>query len=263
VVKLSEHKGGRFVKFIYIGDSGTGKTGSLASLALAGYKLRVLDMDNGLSSLREYIAKDDPAKLELVDYETRRDKYKSGPGGPVIAGQPRAYVEATKLMTQWSDGTIPAEWGEDTIFVLDSLTHFSNAAFEWAKGMNPLSREPRQWYSQAQKSIETVLALLTSEAFEANVVVISHVKYIEQNGVLKGVANSIGQALGPIIPSYFNTMMLAEMAGSGKNVRRVIKTRPTNLIALKNPAPFKVQDTYPLETGMIELFNKLKTGEKS
>ena len=39
---LSESTASHFVKLMYIGDSGTGKTGSLASLAAAGYKLRLV-----------------------------------------------------------------------------------------------------------------------------------------------------------------------------------------------------------------------------
>ena len=40
----------KITKCILLGDSGTGKTGALASLVKAGYKLRVLDLDNKLAS---------------------------------------------------------------------------------------------------------------------------------------------------------------------------------------------------------------------
>ena len=42
-MKLSEHHASRFVKVLYIGDSGTGKTGSLTPLVGAGYNLENLE----------------------------------------------------------------------------------------------------------------------------------------------------------------------------------------------------------------------------
>ena len=49
---LSAHQSNDYVKLLLCGDSGSGKSGALASLVGAGYKLRILDMDNGLDSLK-------------------------------------------------------------------------------------------------------------------------------------------------------------------------------------------------------------------
>ena len=257
--QLSEHTSGKYTKLMYIGTSGTGKTGSLTSLVKAGYKLRILDLDNGVEVLKNFIMKECPEKISLVDYESCRDKYKAGPLGPVIKGSPKAYVEATKLMTKWSDESIPAEWGKDTIFVLDSLSSLGRAALAWATGMNPTARDGRQWYNTAQQSLETILALLTDEAFHANVIVISHVTLQEMpDSSVKGFASAIGKALGPNIPKYFNTLIQAETKGSGTATKHIIRTVPTGLIDLKSPAPFKLDATLPLGTGLATIFEKLK-----
>ena len=257
--KLSDHHSGKFTKLLYLGDSGTGKTGSLVSLMKAGYKLRVVDFDNGLDVLKEFGLKECPDKLENVDYETVRDQYKAGPVGPVINGAPKALVNSLKLLNKWTDETVPAEWGPEYILVMDSLTGLGKAAFEWAKGMNPNSKEPRQWYHQAQQAVDNTISLLTSEAFHANVIIIAHVQFVEQgDGTVRGYANTIGKALGPMIPTYFNTMVLAQSRGTGANVKRVIQTVPTSMIDLKNPAPFKVDKELPLESGLATLFAKLK-----
>ncbi len=242
-----------------MGDSGTGKTGSLISLVQAGYKLRILDLDNGLDILKYLIEKDCPDKIDLVDYETRRDKFKGGQMGPIVDGVPRALTDSMKLMTKWSDDTVPANWGPDTVFVCDSLTGIGKAAFYWAQGMNPGAKEPRQWYHTAQQAVDNFISLLTSEAFKTNVVIIAHVHFQQApDGTIKGYANTIGQALGPIVPTYFNTMVLAQSSGSGKNVKRKISTVPTSMIDLKNPAPFRVDQELPLETGLATLFEQLK-----
>lgn len=260
MASLAEHHSGKFVKLLYIGDSGTGKTGSLTSLVSEGYKLRILDMDNGLDVLSQFVRKECPDNIGNVDYETRRDKFRVGPAGPVVAGTPKAFLDGLKLLTEWSDGTKPAEWGEDTILVVDSLSAMGRAAFAWARGLNPTARDPRQWYFTAQQAIEDMIALLTGEEFQANVILISHVSYQElHDGSTKGYANAIGRAMGPIIPKYFNTLLLAESVGSGKNVKRRIRTVPTGVIDLKTPAPFKIDAEYPLSTGLADIVKKLKT----
>lgn len=249
----------KFVKILYIGDSGAGKTGSLVSLVAAGYRLHILDLDKGLDSLVSFIRRECPDKLKNVDYETLRDPYKVVGNQVMIVGAPKAFTGSLTLMTKWSDGTNPAEWGPQNIFVLDSLSALGRAAFEWAKGMNPTTKDPRQWYGTAQKAVEDTISVLTSDAFRTNVIVISHVNMQElPDGTVKGFANSIGKAQGAVLPRYFNTLLLAETMGSGAAVRRTIKTVPTGTIDLKNPAPFTVDKELPLGTGLATIFEKLK-----
>lgn len=258
MASLADHHGSKFIKVAFIGNSGTGKTGALTSLVKAGYKLKVLDLDNGLDALRMHIKAECPEKIIAVDYETRRDKMKASGQGFILDGQPKAFVEACKLMDKWTDESVPANWGEDTIFVLDSLTALGSAAFEWAKGMNPGAKDPRQWYFAAQQAIEATVAGLTAEVFKTNVIIISHVTYSEwQDGTTRGTMSSIGSALGPKLAKYLNTLILAEASGTGANVKRVIRTAPTSVIDLKTPGP-GFEPSLPLDTGLASIFKKLK-----
>lgn len=249
---LDSHESDKFTKLIYIGDSSTGKTGSLVSLLAAGYKFKILDMDNGLETLKIF-ARKQQCDLSLVEYETFRDEYRSTSAGPLVKGSPKAFTNALAKMTEWSEVADP-----NCIFVLDSLSAYGRAAYEWAKGMNPAAKDPRQWYFGAQQAVESTIALLTGENFKMNVILISHVNYKEvSEGVNKGHVNAIGSALGPVIPRYFNTLLLAESIGAGKNVRRRIKTLPTGVIDLKIPSP-EAEAEYPLETGLASIFELLK-----
>lgn len=249
---LDEHQSDQFTKLIYIGDSSTGKTGSLVSLLSAGYKFKILDMDNGLETLKTY-ARMAQADLSLVEFETYRDSYRSTSAGPLIKGAPKAFTNAMQKMTEWSELE-----DSNCIFVLDSLSAFGRAAWEWARGMNPTAKDPRQWYFAAQQAVESCIALLTGDGFKLNVILISHVNYKEvTEGVHKGHVNAIGSALGPIIPRYFNTLLLAETQGAGRNVKRKIKTLPTGVIDLKIPSP-QAEAEYPLETGLADIFKLLR-----
>lgn len=264
-MKLESASTAPITKVLMIGDSGTGKTGSLASLVKAGYSLRILDLDNKIANgiLPQAIMRDCPEKISNVDFEPIRDKYKSSGLGPIVDGVPTAFTKALALLDKWSDGSIPAQWGPQTVFVLDSLTFFADAAFNWAKGMNPGAKDPRQWYGTAQDAVENTLALLTAASFNTNVIVISHVSWQSRpDGTMKGFPSSVGQALGPTIPAYFDNMILCQTAAG----RRTIQTAPTALVDLKNPASFRMLPTLPLETGLAEFFKTLQasnTGGKT
>ena len=249
---LDQHQSSDYIKMLYIGDSGTGKTGSLVSLLGAGYSFNILDMDEGLSAL-VYYGKEAGYDLSKINYESFRDEYKMAVGGPVIKGMPKAFGEAMKQLTAWSEIADPM-----TITVIDSLTFLGKAAYAWAKGMNPAAKEPRTWFYTAQQALENVLSMLTSKEYKQNVIIISHVNYKEvTEGVNKGYPTAIGSALGPTIASYFDILILAEATGSGTNVRRKIKTLPTGVIDLKMPNP-KVDKELPLESGLATIVAQLK-----
>lgn len=264
---LANHQSNEFTKLLIEGDSGSGKTGALASLVSAGYKLRILDMDNGLDVLKQFVLRDSPSLINNVEFRTLRDKYKSGPEGPVIAGTPKAFVDAVKLLDRWkytdegveTDLGVPSEWGSDTILIIDSLTFLSDAAFAFREPLAARGKDgkfdARAVYKDAQDAIESVLAFVTGEAFRTNVIITSHIRYMENpDGSKKGYPTSVGAALGPIIPRYFNSVALCE----NKNGKRQITTVATAMIDLKNPKPFEMAKSYPIDTGLAEFFGVLK-----
>jgi len=256
---LTPPKQTNLVKLLLIGDSGTGKTGACASLVKACMRLRILDMDNKVESgiLPQIILRDCPNRIGNVDFEAFRDKYRATAAGFVLDGIPQAFTKALALLDKWSDGSNPAEWGADTVLVVDSLTFLADAAFNWAKGMNPSAKDPRQWYGTAQDAVEHVLAQLTAPHFKTNVIVISHVTWVDRpDGTMKGYPSSVGKALGPTIPAYFENMALTQTAAGGK---RTIQTVPTALVDLKNPASFKMAPTLPIETGLADFFRTIRS----
>jgi len=243
---------------IVLGDPGTGKTGGLASLVKAGYKLAILDYDNGLDILRLFIEHECPDKIDNVIFKSLRDKYKMINTQLIVDGPPKAFTDGLKLLDEWPDYGKPSEWGPEWVLVVDSLTHCGRASFDWAKVAMPKNPDPRAAYFFAQTGIEAMLADLTSEYFRTNVIVITHVNYVDtEDGKRKGYPNAIGSALSPKIGSWFNSMALCTMKGK----ERVIQTAPTGQIDLKNPAPFAMLPEYPISTGLAEFFKVLKKPE--
>lgn len=260
---LADHQSNDYVKLLIEGDSKCGKTGSLASLVCAGYKLRVMDWDNGLDTLKQFVARDCPSMLGNVEFVTLRDKRKATAEGSVIDGGPKAFITGIKLLDRWKYGDTdlgaPAEWGPDCILVIDSLTFMSDAAFDWRETLTPRGKsgqyDARATYGDAQDAIEKMLAMLTGEYFRTNVIVISHVKYVERpDGTTKGYPVSVGSALSPVIPRYFNNVIRYNMKGD----KRTVETVSSPMFDLANAAPFKMGERYPIETALADFFGVLR-----
>jgi hypothetical protein len=253
---LAQHQSNEYTKLLLIGHSKAGKTGAMAPL-VPNFNLRILDMDNGLDTLKAFVQKDHLERLDSIEYRTLRDQYKMTPLGPVCA-RPTAFNDALKMLTHWKyddvDLGAPAEWGPDCILAIDSFTFLSDAAFNVQE---PLVKDPRMAYGNAQRALEKVLAIIQSDDFQTNVIVTSHIRYIElEDGKKKGFPTSVGEALSPKIPRYFNSVALCEVGPGGK---RTIQTAATSTIDLANPKPFEMLPKYPIETGLAEFFKVLRS----
>lgn len=260
---LLSHQSSEFTKLLLMGDSKAGKTGALAPL-VKNYKLRILDYDNGLDALAQVVKRDNPMKLADVEFRTLRDKFTTTPMGPVTDGTATAFIDGMKMLDRWKYSDVdlgkPAEWGKECILVIDSLTFMADAAFRFREPLVPRSKDGkydvRAVYKDAQDGIESVLSLLTSESFRTNVIVISHVRYVDNpDGTKKGYPTAVGSALSPQIPRYFNSVALAQTTAG----TRTIQTAPTAMIDLANPASFKMLPTLPIATGLATFFETVRS----
>lgn len=260
---LANHQSNDFTKLLLIGDAKSGKTGSLVSLVKAGYKLRILDMDNLLDVLKYMIQNQCPEAIGNVEFRTLRDKFKATPLGTVIDGKPKAWVDAIKMLDHWkyddTDLGKPAEWGPDCILVIDSLSRLCDAAYDFHESIIPRGKsgdyDGRAVYGNAQDDVEKLIAMLTSPGFGTNVIVIAHVTYQEQpDGTTKGFPQGVGQKLSPKIPQYFPSVVLY----TNKSGKRTLQTNSTPMMDLANPKPFAMAASYHIETGLADFFGVLR-----
>lgn len=259
-----QHPSSRFARLLIMGPSGTGKTGALLSLLLAGYEIAVIDMDSGLDWLVNKLRKDHPELLKKLSYQTFKDKFKMTSAGPIYQGVPKAYTSAVQALEKWDDGTVPSEWGPQKILVLDSLTFFGDSAYNWKDALNPSVKDKRQIFYDAQGAVADVLTALTSPGFETNVIVMTHVRWTSvtddkgNRTVVKGGPSSIGEALTDKIGTYFNTVGLAETVGQGASTKRQIRFQPTGLIDLKSSAVNLPEVPLPISTALADYFKAAK-----
>lgn len=254
--KLSAHEEQSVVKMLLIGDSGTGKTGALVSLVEAGYKLAILDFDNGLDILVKVLRQKNPDLLENVYYETFKDRMKLVGDEIIAASVPKAMPNAMRALDKGIDDLGPlGSLDESWVVVVDSLSLAGQMALLYHKTVSP-SKDPRQNYNGAQTIIRGMLSNLTSDQFKPNVIVSTHVSMVElQNGTMKGLPASIGKALAPDVPKYFNTMLEVKESGG----KRTISTAPSALVPTKAPLPPGVLDKkLSLESGLADFFKAFR-----
>lgn len=272
------------VKLLLLGQSGSGKTGSLASLAEAGYNLRILDFDEGTPILQDLCTNPkSPYKVpepdQRIQYVTLTDKMKPM-GDRVICQSATAWPRAIKLLGDWTDGETKlgklSDWTSQEILVVDSLTMLSTAALHYHLSMqgallNPRTQnEGRRDVYAAQSMIRSLLEMLYSDGIKCNVIMMSHITYNTEEGTKpdpakpdeimskQGFPAAIGRALGPEIPRFFNSMLIAKTEGIAQAAPRYIYTVPVDAINAKSSAPLRVEKKYKLATGLAEYFKAVK-----
>ncbi len=252
------------IKMLIVGPSGTGKSGSLVSLALAGYKLRILDYDNGLDPLFQYLK----GKKVDVQYEKCLDKFTVLGGKPSPAGVPMALAKGLGCLDLWpTDKSKPTSWGKDTVLVLDSLTFFGHAALRRVCYDNKRVGPP--WigdWGDAMGIVENTLAMLYSDAIQCNVIVTSHIVSLggdEKTGAgAVDYPSALGSKLPPKVGRYFNTMLQTANSGIGATTKKVIRTVPEGSLGVKCPV-LNLPKTLSVETGLADFFKAFYSTTKT
>lgn len=275
------------VRALAVGYPKAGKTGMLAVLANAGFKLRILDFDGNLEPLLLHLKPEAYSRVDAIYFE---DKLRKGAQFIEPVGIPTAFTNALNAMDEWKyteeDGTevnlgASKDWGPDTIVVLDSLTKMGDAAFRRAYkmlGKNP-SNITQQVWMLAMNEQAAFIEKLTSNINKFHVIVLAHLKMISPKDIQKGdedltkelkqrVADlvptryfprALGQELPQVIGGEFPTLIQVKAKYRGNKAIRVIETVANESIDLGVPAP-DLPAELPLETGMLTIFKALSPG---
>lgn len=253
------------IKLMMVGDPGSGKTGSLAPLADAGYNLRIYDLDNGVPILFNYLrSPNTPYNKEAwrnVRYQTITENNVNL--STVVGTAPRGATVLNRLFTQLNHWKTEEEdlgpinsWGPKDILVIDSFTLMGRAALNFAQLQNIGAKDNRVNYFHAQDLLENVAMKLYGTDVKCHVVINTHISWIgdEADKTLHGYPMTIGRALSSKIGRYFNTILLMKSVGN----QRKIHTRPFSSVELKSSAPLNLRDSYDIKFGMAEIFRDLQ-----
>jgi hypothetical protein len=266
---LDQHQSAMTTKMLLLGDSGAGKTGAICALADAGYNVRIIDLDNGLDILRNYLMsttgpyKPDAWKNVLFKTLTEPPVKLSSSGGQVR--QATVWQRFVETLNDWKE-TDPVtksvtslggvgKWTPQDVLVIDSLSFLGKACFNHAAFQNAGSKDGRMAYFHAQNYVEHALECLYSDDVKCNVIITAHILYVgDELQIQHGYPVSIGKALSPKIGRFFNSMLMIKSVGKS----RKIFTNPQGQVELKNAAPLRVKAEYDITHGLAEYFRDVQ-----
>jgi hypothetical protein len=272
------------IRGLIVGYPGTAKTGMIASLANAGYKIRMIDYDGNSQSL---LAFTDADKLQNIDIVYLEDRMRNGERFIETTGVPTAFRAGLDLMDHWKykepDGTEvdlgrSKDWGCDTIVVLDSLTSMGLASFRRQQSLSnktPLNTTEQVW-GLAMAQQEAFIEKLTSEANNFHVLVLAHLKIVgpkdlrkDDDDVTKEIKtelqelipnrlfpSALGKALPPVIGGHFPLLIEASNEFKAGKVERIIRTIPRPELDLKVPSKVSF-DKASVKDGLARIFAEL------
>lgn len=209
------------VKILLIGENGAGKTGSLASLVCMGYKLRVIDTDKGIKTLKSFITDEhyptarwikskgidltDAVYYKQIDIPMSfRRVIEKDSHGKIARDETllapknaEAWNKACTALVEWNEGDKKLggviDWDDKTIVVIDSFSTLSMMAYYMIQQLNGRLGAREDGYDfqrdvgAAQGQLRRLLEMLSSSGVRCNVVLISHITRVD---VTQGFAQS-------------------------------------------------------------------------
>lgn len=273
----------------HIGYPGSAKTGALASLANAGYKLRVLSFEGNYEPLLNY--SDPRSDIDILMFQ---DQMRNGDKYVEIMGQAEAFNGALRAMSEWKYKDIDGnevnlgkskDWGMDTIVVVDAMTSGAAAAKARAMKMNnktPANMTSAVW-GHAVADWNNFIELLKRDSNHFHLIINSHKQIIgpsdfinqndekDENEAVKeakmemvkngmippriypiAVSKPQAQSIHGMLPIMLEFEKTTKL---GKDVR-VINTVGGPEIDLKIPGK-GLKASYPIETGLADIFEAM------
>lgn len=287
-------RGKRPYRAFHLGYPGSGKTGALVALLNAGYKLRVLDFDGNYNPLVDYA---DDRALANLDIVTLQDRMRNGEKRVEPFGIPDAFTRGLKLMQEWKyidpdtgeevNLGKSADWGLDTIVVVDSMTYGGLSAKLRAMVMNnktPATMTSAVWGASVA-DWNSFVEIMKADRNNYHLIVNSHKQllgpqdFLKQNDkdnseaiamaneeVVKAAQNDLlPTRIYPIavtknqattIHGMLPTMLEFEKIEKlGKTVRVINTIGAANIDVKISGKGLKPQ--YPIETGLLDIFQTL------
>lgn len=252
------------IRLLLMGEAATGKTGALAQLANAGYRILLHDFDQNSRVIADHL-KEGHAPVYVQTYDVAR-LTNNGMLDTGKAVEQLAVKELNRFAAQlkhWNaDGEDLGTWDTWTpkdVVVIDSTTFMSRMLMLAGAQHPKANANEKTIYKYAGEFQTKILSDLTSRNNGASVIVISHLKQTgerDADGNLTGnnirnIPTGVGVAESKSMPTYFTDIWEIQIGATGK---REIKTAATNKTALRASSPL-INATEPYD--LASMFNRL------
>lgn len=257
-------------RILICGEPASGKTGAIAQLANAGYRIMLHDFDSNSRVIGSYL-KPDAADVYVSTYAAAKITGTNLFAGGGNAASKQALEELrrfTKMLEHWKvpggeDLGTCGSWTSKDVVVIDSGTFLGELLLLAAHEDPETKRDMRSLYNVAGKYYGAILDHLTGPKMGASVIVLTHIMQTgdkDDQGKIVGNARDIPVAVGEKfskkMQTYFSDIWHLEVGRDGK---RVFKTSATHKASLRSSVPNAIKPVE--EFDLASMMDRL-TGSK-
>ena len=255
-------------RILICGEPAAGKTGSLAQLANAGYRLMIHDFDQNTRVIGSYL-KPDAAEVYVSTYTAAKITNTNLFAGTGVAGQ-QAVNELRRFVNMLEHWKVPggedlgpcASWTPNDVVVIDSGTFLGELLLLAASEDPKAKRDGRALYNEAGNYYGAILDHLTGKKVGASVIMLTHIMQTgdkdDQNKIIakhRDIPVGIGEKFSKKMQTYFSDKWHLEVDRTGN---RVFKTAATNSASLCTSAPTLIKATEPFD--LASMLDRLTKG---
>jgi hypothetical protein len=254
-------------RVLMMGESTAGKTGSIAQLANAGYRILLHDFDSNSRVIGNFLDKGAADNIYIKTYDVARLTNT----GILDAGQ--AVTKAAvaqmndfyKMLQHWKTETEDLGPSKDLtandVIVIDSATFLGELLLLASPAHPEANKHTPTQYRIAGAWYRNVLNQLTSTLTGASVLVLAHIMQTgdkDDQGRIIGKARDIpigiGEKMSKTMTNYFTDVWQLEVQRDGS---RRINTAATDRIPLRTSRPNTISKQEPFD--LASLFSRLRT----
>lgn len=247
-------------RILVCGEPASGKTGMLAQLANAGYRLFIHDFDQNTRVIGSYL-KDGAADVFVSTYAVAKVTNTN-----LFAGNGTATTQAVnemrrfcKMLEHWKTETEDAGPSSNLtakdVIVIDSGTFLGELLLLAAHEDPETKRDLRSLYNVAGKYYGAILDYLCGNKIGATVIMLTHLMQTgdkDDQGKIIGKARDIpvgiGEKFSKKMQTYFSDIWHLEVDRAGN---RVFKTAATDKASLRTSAPNRIKASEPFDAASM------------
>lgn len=251
-------------RILICGESASGKTGSIAQLANAGYRILLHDFDQNSRVIGSYL-KPGHADVFIKTYDVARLT-----NAGLMGGSKEVQVAAVKQMNEFYK--MLKHWKTDTedlgpssnltnkdVIVVDSGTFMGELCLLASHEHPEANKHLPTMYRIAGQFYASILDYLTGASISASVVMLTHIMQTgdkDDQGKIVGKSRDIpvgvGEKLSKRMPQYFSDNWRLDVGRSGE---RTFATGATDKMSLRTSAPDKIKAVEPFD--LASMMNRL------
>jgi len=251
-------------RVLVCGEPASGKTGAIAQLANAGYRIMLHDFDQNARVIGSYL-RDNAADVYVSTYAVAKVTNTN-----LFAGTGQATKQAVeelrrfcKMLDHWNaDGDDLGPSSKLTakdVIVIDSGTFLGELLLLAAHEDPETKRDLRSLYNVAGRYYSAILDHLCSNKIGASVLVLTHLMQTgdkDDQGKIVGKARDIpvgvGEKFSKKMQTYFSDIWHLEVDRGGN---RTFKTSATDKASLRTSNPALIKASEPFD--MASMFDRL------